>query len=178
MEYLGIVVANTVAMATVAGTASELAGGKFGNGAMSGAFAYLYNELSEQSGEEAKRRLLGTVKGRGVNAEFATGNKIYIKALSHTQGMDGFYYKVTSYNHRLDGRLIPNLTPLGLFGNPVPEFEQTVTTGFGGGFPDRSYETSTCKFCSDQVLWRVTIPLQPIKNANSAGWELEVYEQK
>ena len=42
------VIAKTVAMATVAGTASELAGGKFGNGAMSGAFAYLYSKLPDR----------------------------------------------------------------------------------------------------------------------------------
>ena len=46
------VIAKTVAMATVAGTASELAGGKFSNGAMSGAFAYLYNELSQDDWAE------------------------------------------------------------------------------------------------------------------------------
>jgi len=41
----GGVVAGTVASAVVGGTVSELSGGKFGNGAQTGAFQYLFNQV-------------------------------------------------------------------------------------------------------------------------------------
>lgn len=41
--------ANAIGDSVVAGTASELAGEKFANSAMSGAFAYLFNELGSKN---------------------------------------------------------------------------------------------------------------------------------
>ena len=59
-KNLGDVTIGVALHAVVGGTAAELGGGKFANGAQTGAFSYLFNELSrgftkEQAGYEIRR---------------------------------------------------------------------------------------------------------------------------
>gem|GEM_PF-3456929 len=57
----GGVVAGTVASAVVGGTVSELSGGKFGNGAQTGAFQYLFNKVVHKSAAARSNRKSGVV---------------------------------------------------------------------------------------------------------------------
>jgi RHS repeat-associated protein len=55
---------NTFKYAIIGGTASVIGGGKFANGAVTGAFQYLFNAEGEKAREERMRRL----QGPGLNA--------------------------------------------------------------------------------------------------------------
>ena len=77
---LGTTIARTVASAIVGGTASLLGGGKFANGAFSGAFVYLFNEMAGPTKE----------KSMAVKAL----KSIYEKSLDKGIEMGGFIYKL------------------------------------------------------------------------------------
>jgi len=68
-------VARTSIAATVGGTASEIGGGKFANGAVTGAFVELYNELGHESQVEEreeyiKRQVLMIARDPNVTDEY------------------------------------------------------------------------------------------------------------
>ncbi len=63
----GNIVSRTVIMAVVGGTASALGGGKFTNGAMSGAFVHLFNA-------EFKKYTLGIHSAVSSKASFTAGH--------------------------------------------------------------------------------------------------------
>ena len=64
---------NAAASAVVGGTATVLGGGKFGNGAVTGAFSYLFSQATQASREPPGRAL---TRNEVAAAEGVFGNKI------------------------------------------------------------------------------------------------------
>lgn len=168
-------IARTTAAAILGGIGAELGGGKFRNGALSGAFVRLFNhELGGHNAPKRPKRLLGEVNGKGNSAVFDAGQKIRIEPYSHTVGADPFSYEVDYHFYDRNSNLLPMAVPLDVFGNSVPAYVRHATTGFGVGGPDMIFVAPSELY--SYVQWRVTIPHQTQTNQNSMGWNLRVYE--
>jgi hypothetical protein len=63
---------NVVGAAVIGGTASELGGGKFSNGAVTGAFSYAFNEALHQAADKQLQKL-----GRSLTADERANYKDY-----------------------------------------------------------------------------------------------------
>jgi len=96
----GGVVAGTVASAVVGGTVSELSGWKFGNGAQTGAFQFLFNHVVHSSGTLGGfAKEVATGFGEGVYSALTLG----YGSLDDVRSVAGLYSYETSDSVVFDG---------------------------------------------------------------------------
>ncbi len=163
---------DAIASGVVGGLAARFGGGDFSNGALTAAYAYLFNDALHP-----KKTLLGEVNGRGASKTFDAGNSIHIEPYSHTLGTESFSYEVDYRYYDSNGKLMPMAVPLNEFGNPKPAFTGSAITGQGGGIPDLTFTAPALRVdgAGTRVQWRVTIPNQASTHDNSLGVNLRVY---
>ena len=132
-------------MALVGGTTSELSGGKFSNGAVSGAFVHMFNAelkvISKTNDNLSKRwRYKNTVSSGGTKSVNAV--KVRIVLSSDVAGSDTFFATV-------DYSCTNCIKP------------PAVTMSYSGGFSQGDTFEVYIPNNEDKLNWHISIPPQP-----------------
>lgn len=158
----------TAIASVVGGTASQLGGGKFSNGAVSAAFVQMFN--AERHNLERTKVMYGNGSS-SENLRFFGGKRINIKAFSRSAGVEPFYYKVRYYtfDHNGDQQAVMYSQDSSL------TVTTAVTPGLVFGTVNHTYVADIPSYnLPNTVLWDITIPSQHSTNGNSNGYGLEV----
>jgi len=153
--------------AIVGGTASKIGGGKFSNGAVSGAFVHMFNA------EGIAKKIVHRLNSNGssnTSLRFFGGKKINIKAFTRSAKIESFYYTVKYHLIDSQGNLMPHLPSDWLLAT------KAVTVGFTNMMTtSHTYIADIPSFANPHVVyWTVAIPPQATTNANSSGYGLDV----
>jgi len=161
--------------AAVGGTVSELGGGKFANGALTGAYGYLFNyhlsRNNEQVGERFDRsrwNRQSTLWEANTSHTFVAGDRIAVQAWSDAlTPPHQFDFTVLAVGMNANGTVQSSLSTEYWSG---PQ-SYSVTTG-GLYMPQRVFESD---LHSPVVQWTVSIPLQTgTPHGNTAGPTLNI----
>jgi hypothetical protein len=172
-----------VAAGVIGGTASQLGGGKFGNGALTGAFGEAFNDalhpnnkMVRTSFDKTKWTYVGQVSdASGLDSlTVDAGNTIAVEtsSLAGPLPTNHFWFDISALPLNSDGTLQNYAAPVG-WSNP-----SSYSSGFTGNpaIPNVTVFQSTTS--SMQNRWTISVPYQPESHDNSMYDTVRVYVPK